>query len=101
MTQASNNHTFDLEERAFEFAQDVRAFLKRLPRTIANIEDGRQLIGCSGSVGAYYIDANESLGRKDFLTRLRISRKEAKESRYWLRSLDCGNDVDVEKNGPP
>ena len=82
---------YDLEDRTFAFAQDVRAFVKRLPHTIANIEDGKQVIRSSGSVGANYIEANESLGRKDFLMKIKISRKEAKESRFFLRLLDCGS----------
>jgi len=43
------------------------------------------LVRASGSVGANYIEANESLSKKDFLMRVKICRKEAKESRYWLR----------------
>jgi len=61
-----------------------------LPRSIANEEDIRQLIKASGSVGANYIEANESLSKKDFVLHIKISRKEAKESRYWLRLLDTG-----------
>jgi four helix bundle protein len=83
---------YDLEERTFFFAQKVRAFLVRLPRTAANIEDCRQLIRASGSVGANYIEANESLGRKDFLMHIKISRKEAKECGYWLSLLDVGSE---------
>ena len=79
---------YDLEERTFEFAKDVRGFLKKLPKTPANIEDGKQLIRSSGSVGANYIEANESLGKKDLIMRIKICRKEAKESRYWLRLLE-------------
>ena len=67
-------------------------FLKKLNRTISNIEDSRQLVKSSGSVGANYIEANEKLGDKDFLFRLKISRKEAKESRYWLRLLKASNE---------
>lgn len=59
-------------------------------------EDVRQLIKASGSVGANYIEANESLSKRDFVLRIKISRKEAKESRYWLR-LDTGEKADVEK----
>ena len=88
---------YDLEERTYQFARSVRAFVKRLPRTICNIEDVKQLIRSSGSVGANYIEANDSLSRKDFLMRIRICRKEAKESRYWLRLLDTRNDEAVEK----
>jgi len=58
-----------------------------LPKTIANIEDGKQLIKSSGSTGANYREANESLSKKDFLMRIKISRKEAKESAYWLRLI--------------
>jgi four helix bundle protein len=79
---------YDLEERAFQFAWRVRKLVKRLPKTAGNFEDGKQLIRSSGSVGANYIEANESLGEKDFLLHIKISRKEAKESQYWLRLLD-------------
>ena len=64
-----------------------------MPKTTANIEDGRQLIKASGSVGANYIEANESLGKNDFLMRIRISRKEAKESAYWLRLINETNEL--------
>ena len=79
---------YDLEERTFLFAQRVRAFVKKLPRTVCNIEDVKQLVRSSGSVGSNYIEANESLGKKDFLMRIRVSRKESKESRYHLRLVD-------------
>ncbi len=59
-----------------------------ISRTVSNCEDGKQLIRSSGSIGANYIEANESLGDKDFLFHIRVSRKEPKESRYWLRLLD-------------
>ena len=78
---------YDLEERTFLFAKDCRIYIRSLPKTISNIEDGKQLIRASGSVGANYIEANEKLGDKDFKFRLKISRKEAKESKYWLRLL--------------
>lgn len=86
----------DLEDRTFQFAKRVRAFVKRLPRTLANIEDCKQLVKASGSVGGNYIEANESLSKKDFRMRIKISRKESKESRYWLRLVDTGGDQDVE-----
>ncbi|MFO0824682.1 MAG: four helix bundle protein [Gemmataceae bacterium] len=82
---------YDLEERTELFALRVRAFVKRLPRGIANFEDSKQLVRASGSVGANYIEANEALGAKDRAMRVRISRKEAKESRFWLRLIDTGS----------
>ena len=86
--------TYDLEERTFEFSRDVRLFVKKLPKTTANIEDSKQVIKSSGSVGANYIEANEKLSKKDFLLRMKISRKEAKESIYWLRLINATNELD-------
>ncbi len=85
------NKPFDLEERTFLFAKDCRLYVRKLPKTISNIEDGKQLVRSSGSVGANYIEANEKLGDKDFLFRAKISRKEAKESKYWIRLLHALN----------
>ncbi len=87
---------YDLEERTFRFAGDIRSFVKRLPRNLCNLEDGKQLIKSSGSVGANYIEANEALSKKDFSFRIKICRKEAKESRYWLRLVDTGEDESLE-----
>jgi four helix bundle protein len=64
MSETSIASQYDLEERAYRFAQRVRAFVKLLPRTVCNIEDVRQLVRSSGSIGANYIEANEALGRK-------------------------------------
>jgi four helix bundle protein len=83
---------YNLEERTFDFARDCRLFLKKLNKSISNIEDAKQLVKSSGSVGANYIEANEKLGDKDFLFRLKISRKEAKESKYWLRLIKSTNE---------
>ena len=76
---------YDLEERTFSFAKRCRDYVKKLPKTISNFEYGKQLIRASGSVAANYIEANESLSKKDFLMRIKICRKEAKESRLWLK----------------
>jgi four helix bundle protein len=88
---------FDLEDRTFLFAKRVRAFIKTIPRTLANVEDARQLIRASGSLGANYIEANEALSKKDFRMRVKISRKESKESRFFLRLLDCAEKAALEK----
>ena len=96
MSKYRNSKQYDLEDRTLKFAKDVRSFVKKLPKTIGNIEDGKQLIRASGSVGANYIEANESLSKKDFVMRIKISRKEAKESRYWLRLVDTNEDQEME-----
>src|SRR6478735_9763084 len=80
----------DLEERTFRFAESVRLFVKQLPRSISNAEDVRQLVRASGSVAANWIEADEALSQKDFLLRVKICRKEAKESRLFLRLMDAG-----------
>jgi four helix bundle protein len=96
MTKGKNPKQYDLEERTLLFAQRVRAFVKKLPKTLANIEDCRQLVKASGSTGANYIEANEALSKKDFVMRIKICRKESKESRFWLRLVDTGNDAELE-----
>jgi four helix bundle protein len=86
----------NLEERTARFAENIRKFVRRLPRTVANIEDVKQLIRSSGSVAANCIEGNEALGSKDRVMRFRISRKEAKECQLWLRLLNVGDDPAVD-----
>jgi four helix bundle protein len=88
MSQIENSKKYDLEERTLRFAKEIMDFVGSLPKTIANIEIMKQIIRSSGSVGANYIEANEALSRKDFAMRIKICRKEAKESRYWLRLIE-------------
>ena len=100
MTENQNSKKYDLEERTLKFAKQVRAFVKELNKTIANIEDGKQLVKASGSVGANYIEANEALSKKDFVMRIKICRKEAKECSYWLKLVDTesGSELEHERN---
>jgi four helix bundle protein len=76
---------YDLEDRTFRFAQNVRNYVDDLPHKISSSEIGKQLMRSAGSVGANYIEANESLSKKDFLMRIKICRKEAKETKYWIK----------------
>ena len=94
MTQISNSKQYDLEDRTLSFAKEVIKFVNGLPKTIANIEIIKQLIRSSSSVGANYREANEALSKKDFLLRIKISRKEAKESAYWLRLINETNSLE-------
>ncbi|MEK7117108.1 MAG: four helix bundle protein [Patescibacteria group bacterium] len=87
---------YDLEERTFKFAKAVRIFVKKLLKTTGNFEDSKQLVRSSGSIGANYIEANESLSKKDFLMRIKIARKEAKETLFWLNLLDTNQDKNLE-----
>ncbi|MEK7093133.1 MAG: four helix bundle protein [Patescibacteria group bacterium] len=89
-----------MEERTRLFALNVRRFIRKLPKDIANNEDAKQVVRSSGSVGANYIEANESLSKKDFGMRVKICRKEAKESRYWLQMFErLANDLTTERDG--
>lgn len=99
--QQNSTKVYDLEERTFQFAKNIAFFCKNLAKTISNIEYVKQLIRSSGSVGANYIEANESLSKKDFLLRAKICRKEAKESAYWLRLIIKTNNGQTEKEGNP
>ena len=74
--------------------------MKNLPKTIANIEYGKQFIRSSGSQAANYIEANESMSKKDFAYRIKICRKETKECCLWLRLCDTGDkqNLDQEKH---
>jgi four helix bundle protein len=84
----------DLVERTFRFAQAVRAFVNRLPRGVpSNYEDIRQLVRSSGSVAANYLESQEGLSRKDFFYRIKVCKKEARESGLWLRLVELGEEA--------
>ena len=88
---ANQRKKYDLEERTYVFAKNVRTLAAKLPKAIWFTEDIKQLVRASGSVGANYIEANESLSKKDFLMRIKICKKEAKETRYWLNLSEPKN----------
>ena len=100
MTEIKNSKHYDLEKRTEEFARKVRVFVRKLPKTLANNEDCKQLVRASGSVGANYIEANDALSKKDFVMRVKICRKESKESRLWLNLCEIDNDKELEKELP-
>ena len=87
---------YDLIDRTARFAKRVRSFVKGLYKDIATIEDSKQLVRSSGSVGANYIEANNALSHKDFVMRIKISRKEARESSFWLDLLDLESRPELE-----
>jgi four helix bundle protein len=87
----SNGTNFNLEERTFLFAKSVRSYCKRVTHNIINIQDIKQVVRSSGSVSANYIEANESLSKADFIYRIKICRKEAKETKLWLNLIDIND----------
>jgi len=99
MNETRNSKQYDLEDRTFEFAKNTALYVKQLPKNISNLEYGKQVVGASGSVGANYIEANEALSKKDFIMRVKICRKEAKESGYWLGLIVETNDEKYSQEG--
>jgi four helix bundle protein len=83
----------DLVERTFRFAAEVRRFVNRLPKMLSNYEDSRQVVRSSGSVAANYIESQEGLSGKDFFYRIKVCRKEARESGLWLRLIEIAGDA--------
>ncbi|MDD2654964.1 MAG: four helix bundle protein [Candidatus Omnitrophica bacterium] len=82
---------YNLEDRTLEFSKSIIQFCKKLTKNAINFELIGQLVRSVGSVGANYIEANESLSKKDFYNRIKICRKEIKEARYWLKLLVSAN----------
>ncbi len=99
MTEIQNTKQYDLEERTLRLAKRVIGFCKKLKKTTENIEIIKQVVRAAGSVGANYIEANEALSKKDFIMRIKISRKESKESKYWLRMIVETNNLEDDEEG--
>ena len=94
----TNSKPYDLEKRTFNFSKEVISFTNEVPKTTATIEKIKQVIRSSCSIGANYIEANESLRKKDLAMRLRICRNETKETEYWLKLLEIINsDTDTKR----
>jgi four helix bundle protein len=89
--EENKDRSHDLEERTLKFAKATINLCKKLARDVINVKLIGQLIRASGSVGANYREANEALSKKDFLHRMKITRKECKESSYWLELLREAN----------
>ena len=91
MQNDSGKHEFDLEERTTEFAKRVVRLCRALPNDSINSRLVNQATGSAGSIGANYREANDALGKKDFLNKMRISRREAKECLHWLELIEEAN----------
>jgi four helix bundle protein len=88
---------YDLEERTLKFSQRVIEYIEKSPKTLVNIEINKQLVRSAGSIGANYIEANEALGKKDFVMKIKTCKREAKESRYWLKLTQDNQEDKQEK----
>jgi four helix bundle protein len=80
---------FEIRERTFQFAVRVTKLMRQMPRTLDAVEIGRQLIRSGTSVGANVEEAHGAESQRDFVHKMSIARKEARESRYWLRLIQA------------
>src|SRR5262245_48969863 len=87
----------ELEDRFHNYGKRVRDFCRKLKLDIVNTEYIRQVIRSSGSVGGNYIEASDDLGKLDEQMRIKISRREAKESVHWLDLILAYGDSELEK----
>ena len=78
---------FDLEQRTLKFSKEVMKLLSSLEKNIMNKHIAGQCFRSATSIGANYREANDALGKRDFLMRAKIARKEAKETTYWLELI--------------
>ncbi|HBQ50528.1 hypothetical protein A3B42_00470 [Candidatus Daviesbacteria bacterium RIFCSPLOWO2_01_FULL_38_10] len=87
MNNDQKSKKFDLEERTLNFAKKIIDLVKILPKNSVNFEHISQIVRSSGSMGANYREANDALGKKDFYMRIKICRKESKETKFWLELI--------------
>lgn len=78
---------FDLEERTFKFSESIISFIKKVPQDIITRPLISQLVRSATSIGANYGEASEANSRRDFINKAAIAKKEAKETRYWLKII--------------
>lgn len=81
------NKKYDLEDRTEKFSLRVRNFCLGLKKDVINIEYIKQLVRSASSIAANYLEANENLGEKDLKMRIKICRKESKETQLWLKHI--------------
>ena len=87
MIQLPNKKPYDLEERTAQFAEGVFAVLNVIKKNPMNLPIVSQLIRSATSIGANYCEANDASSRKDFRNKIYLCKKEANETKYWLRIL--------------
>ncbi len=87
MPNTQNNKIYDLEERTAKFGEDVIDFCKKIQKNNINSSIISQLIRSSTSVGANYCEADCAESKRDFEHKISICKKEAKESKHWLRMV--------------
>jgi four helix bundle protein len=93
----ANDQRFNLANRTAQFTLDCRKLVRSLPKDICNVEDSKQLVRSSGSVAANYLEADEALSKKDFVMRIKVCRKESRESKLWLTTITVNEQHETER----
>ncbi len=93
-SQPPERKKFDLEERTARFGETIIAFAKKVPVTPVTRPLIDQLVRAGTSVGANYCEADDSEFKKAFRNKACTCRKEARESKHWLRMIACAGDTD-------
>lgn len=78
---------YDLEERTAKFGEAIIKFTKKIPENLATKSLILQLIKAGTSIGANYCEADDAESKKDFKHKIGICKKEARETKYWLRMI--------------
>lgn len=86
-----SNNKYDLEERTTRFGKDVILLLQKISENSINTPLKSQLIRSATSIGANYREADGSDTKKEFIHRISLCKREAKESCYWLEMLEQTN----------
>jgi four helix bundle protein len=91
MFKSVDSKNYDLEERTAKFAEDTILLAKSLSKNVINIPLINQLVKSATSIGANYMEANGASSKKDFKNKIYICKKEARETKYWLRIIAKAN----------
>lgn len=88
MTNAQmSKNRYDLEERTAHFGEDIIEFAKKVPKNVVTMPITNQLVKAGTSVGANYCEADDAESRNDFRHKIGICKKEARETKHWLRMI--------------
>ena len=95
--QTKKNAKYDLEERTAKFAETVIDLMRKIPNDSVNKRMIEQVVGSAGSIGANYCEADDAESKKDFKHKIGIAKKEARETKHWLRMISTANPPSTEK----
>lgn len=87
MTNETKAKRYDLEERTAKFGEDVIRFVSAISKHTVTLPIISQLVRSATSVGANYCEADDAESKKDFKHKIGICKKEARETKHWLRML--------------